>query len=82
MRSSPIRLLLVAKSLPAADATSIEDFNPLWIAGFKHTNAYEVWERVTDPLLFDIVEPRYVSTMCFRIDSTCTGTHVLKSPIK
>ena len=33
----------------------------LWIAEFKKTNAYEVWERVTDPLLFDILEPRYDS---------------------
>ncbi|KAJ7851670.1 transport protein Avl9-domain-containing protein [Mycena olivaceomarginata] len=44
------------------DATSAEDFNPLWIAEFKHTNAYEVWERTTDPLLFDIVEPRHPCT--------------------
>ncbi|KAF7348255.1 UDENN domain-containing protein [Mycena sanguinolenta] len=41
------------------EATSTEDFNPLWIAEFKHTNAYEIWERTTDPLLFDIVEPRH-----------------------
>lgn len=38
--------------------SSTEDFNPLWISEFKATNAYEVWERTTDPLLFDIVEPR------------------------
>ncbi|KAL0579872.1 hypothetical protein V5O48_002119 [Marasmius crinis-equi] len=42
-----------------AEATSAEDFNPLWIAEFKHTNAYEVWDRTTDPSLFDIVEPRH-----------------------
>jgi hypothetical protein len=40
---------------------SREEFNPLWIAEFKRTNAYEVWERTTDPMLFDIVEPRSVS---------------------
>ncbi|KIM40920.1 hypothetical protein M413DRAFT_445694 [Hebeloma cylindrosporum] len=39
--------------------TSTEDFNPLWISEFKSTNAYEVWNRTTDPLLFDIVEPRH-----------------------
>ncbi|KAJ7274193.1 transport protein Avl9-domain-containing protein [Mycena rebaudengoi] len=39
--------------------TPWEDFNPLWISEFKHTNAYEVWERTTDPMLFDIVEPRH-----------------------
>ncbi|KAJ7780744.1 transport protein Avl9-domain-containing protein [Mycena maculata] len=43
----------------AGDVNSSEDFNPLWISEFKHTNAYEVWERTTDPLLFDIVEPRH-----------------------
>ncbi|KAH7925580.1 hypothetical protein BV22DRAFT_1195061 [Leucogyrophana mollusca] len=41
------------------DTNSIEDFNPLWIAEFTKTNAYEVWERATDPMLFDIVEPRH-----------------------
>ncbi|KAF7298782.1 UDENN domain-containing protein [Mycena indigotica] len=41
------------------DANSAEDFNPLWISEFKHTNAYEVFERTTDPCLFDIVEPRH-----------------------
>ncbi|THV02974.1 hypothetical protein K435DRAFT_775155 [Dendrothele bispora CBS 962.96] len=40
-------------------ATSIEDFNPLWLSEFKSTNAYDVWERVTDPMLFDLVEPRH-----------------------
>ncbi|KAF8158015.1 transport protein Avl9-domain-containing protein [Crassisporium funariophilum] len=39
--------------------SSTEDFNPLWISEFKATNAYDVWERITDPLLFDIVEPRH-----------------------
>ncbi|KAG2009735.1 hypothetical protein CC2G_012633 [Coprinopsis cinerea AmutBmut pab1-1] len=43
----------------ANDANAVDDFNPLWIAEFKKTRAYEVWERVTDPLLFDIVEPRH-----------------------
>jgi hypothetical protein len=37
---------------------SIQDYNPLWISEFRRTNAYELWERVTDPLLFDIAEPR------------------------
>ena len=39
-------------------ASATDDFNPLWIADFKQSNAYEVWERVTDDMLFDIVEPR------------------------
>ncbi|PSR70819.1 hypothetical protein PHLCEN_2v13260 [Hermanssonia centrifuga] len=37
---------------------AVQDFNMLWISEFKKTNAYEVWERVTDSMLFDIVEPR------------------------
>ncbi|PCH39859.1 hypothetical protein WOLCODRAFT_97921 [Wolfiporia cocos MD-104 SS10] len=41
------------------DPNSMQDFNPLWIQEFKKTNAYEVWERVTDPMLFDIVEARH-----------------------
>ncbi len=40
---------------------AVQDFNMLWISEFKKTNAYEVWERVTDSMLFDIVEPRYVN---------------------
>lgn len=42
----------------AGDPRSTQDFNALWIQEFKKTNAYEVWERVTDPMLFDIVEAR------------------------
>ncbi|KAK1220665.1 hypothetical protein PQX77_016491 [Marasmius sp. AFHP31] len=42
-----------------AEASSAEDFNPLWIAEFKGCNAYETWDRTTDPSLFDIVEPRH-----------------------
>ncbi|KAI0341521.1 hypothetical protein BDW22DRAFT_1359113 [Trametopsis cervina] len=43
----------------AGNPNAIQDFNMLWISEFKKTNAYEVWERVTDPLLFDIIEPRH-----------------------
>lgn len=37
----------------------MEDFNALWLSEFRRTNAYEVWNRITDPLMFDIVEFRY-----------------------
>ncbi|KAI0916954.1 hypothetical protein AcW2_007212 [Taiwanofungus camphoratus] len=43
----------------SGDPRSTQDFNALWIQEFKKTNAYEVWERVTDPMLFDIVEARH-----------------------
>jgi hypothetical protein len=46
--------------LISGDPNAIQDFNLLWISDFKKTNAYQVWDRVTDPLLFDIVEPRSV----------------------
>ncbi|KAH0831962.1 transport protein Avl9-domain-containing protein [Lanmaoa asiatica] len=48
-----------AHFIPGGDATTLEDFSTVWIAGFTKTNAYEVWDRSTDPLLFDIVEPRH-----------------------
>ncbi|EMD40131.1 hypothetical protein CERSUDRAFT_63615 [Gelatoporia subvermispora B] len=43
----------------SGDPRSVQDFNAIWIQEFKKTNAYEVWDRVTDPLLFDIVEARH-----------------------
>ncbi|PFH49967.1 hypothetical protein AMATHDRAFT_86115 [Amanita thiersii Skay4041] len=39
--------------------TPWDEFNPAWIYEFKLTNAYEVWDRITDSLLFDLVEPRH-----------------------
>ncbi|KIK99623.1 hypothetical protein PAXRUDRAFT_131690 [Paxillus rubicundulus Ve08.2h10] len=41
------------------DVNTLEDFNAVWIVEFTKTNAYEVWDRSTDPMLFDIVEPRH-----------------------
>jgi len=38
---------------------ALNDFNAAWIADFRTTNAFEVWNRVTDPTLFDIVEPKH-----------------------
>lgn len=51
--------LLIRMSTSGGDANTLDDFNPIWIAEFKRTNAYDVWQRITDPMLFDIVEPRY-----------------------
>ena len=45
----------------SGDPHAAEDFNMVFIQEFKKSHAYEVWERVTDPLLFDIVEARYVT---------------------
>ncbi|KAJ3491218.1 hypothetical protein NLJ89_g11358 [Agrocybe chaxingu] len=52
---------------------SVEDFNPLWVSEFRKTNAYEVWERITDPLLFDIVEPRYDILIASAIQYSLVG---------
>ncbi|KZV93459.1 hypothetical protein EXIGLDRAFT_835646 [Exidia glandulosa HHB12029] len=40
-------------------ANALQDFSIAWVAEFRRTNAFEVWDRVTDPTLFDIVEPKH-----------------------
>jgi len=55
-RHSLVRSVLIYSS--GGDANALNDFNPVWIAEFKRTNAFEVWQRITDPMLFDIIEPR------------------------
>jgi hypothetical protein len=42
------------------DPACQQDFGLHWIAAFKMTPAFEVWDRVTDPMLFDLVEPKWV----------------------
>ena len=46
--------------ISGGDTHTLEDFSTIWITEFTKTNAYEVWDRSTDPMLFDIVEPRSV----------------------
>lgn len=36
-------------------------FGEHWLQAFKETNAYAVWDSVTDPVLFDLCEPRYAT---------------------
>ncbi|KAI0769078.1 transport protein Avl9-domain-containing protein [Trametes elegans] len=43
----------------SGDPNSTQDFNQVWIHEFKKSHAYEVWDRITDPLLFDLVEARH-----------------------
>ncbi|KAG9128479.1 late secretory pathway protein avl9 [Ceratobasidium sp. 392] len=43
----------------ASDALSVQHFNELWITAFRTTKAYDHWNRVTDPVLFDIIEPKH-----------------------
>jgi hypothetical protein len=35
------------------------------MAEFKRTNAYDVWQRITDPVLFDLVEPQCARPLLF-----------------
>ncbi|KLO05626.1 hypothetical protein SCHPADRAFT_1002797 [Schizopora paradoxa] len=51
--------VLITGGVDGADVNGIQDFNPLWIAEFRKTNAFEVWNRITDPMLFDIIEARH-----------------------
>jgi hypothetical protein len=47
-----------------ADDAGAEAGNPLvsfgehWLGAFKDTKAYAVWDSITDPILFDLCEPR------------------------
>jgi len=52
---------VILTTITGGDVTNADDFNSFWIAEFRNTNAYAVWDRITDPLIFDIVEPRYAS---------------------
>ncbi|EJD45652.1 hypothetical protein AURDEDRAFT_87548 [Auricularia subglabra TFB-10046 SS5] len=40
-------------------ANALQDFGLAWVTEFRRTNAFEVWDRVTDPTLFDIVEAKH-----------------------
>lgn len=48
----------------STDLIGAESGNPLvpfgehWLGAFKETEAYTVWDSVTDPVLFDLCEPR------------------------
>ncbi|KAG9100549.1 late secretory pathway protein avl9 [Ceratobasidium sp. UAMH 11750] len=55
----------------ASDALSAQHFNESWIAAFRTTKAYDHWNRVTDPVLFDIIEPKH----------PCSGQVTLASDI-
>lgn len=65
------------KHLDAGDANAINDFNTLWIAEFKKTNAFDIWNQITDPMLFDIIEARYVASNCFHSNE---AYHPLRHP--
>jgi len=47
--------------------TELESYNPSsfnegFIKAFKQTRAFEIWDKNTDEVIFDLVEPKYVLT--------------------
>ncbi|KDQ20941.1 hypothetical protein BOTBODRAFT_151915 [Botryobasidium botryosum FD-172 SS1] len=43
----------------SGDPNFLQNFGEAWISAFRQTNAFEVWDRITDPSIFDIIEPRH-----------------------
>jgi hypothetical protein len=48
-------LLLTTK---AGEANILQPFSESWLTAFKATPAYDTWNATTDPVLFDLCEPR------------------------
>lgn len=44
---------------PGGDGNVLSPFGELWLAAFKTTPAWEIWDACTEPVLFDICEPRW-----------------------
>jgi hypothetical protein len=40
------------------DGNVLQPFSEQWLGAFKKTKAFELWDACTDPVLFDICEPR------------------------
>ncbi|KAH8818612.1 transport protein Avl9-domain-containing protein, partial [Flagelloscypha sp. PMI_526] len=58
-RSGKAPTTTMADDGSGSTTSSLTDFNPLFLEEFKKTHAYNIWERVTDDMLFDIVEARH-----------------------
>lgn len=39
--------------------TGLGSYNESWIAAFKQTPAFRLWDSSTDPVIFDLVEPKH-----------------------
>ena len=75
---------MILTTITGGDAANADDFNSSWVAEFRNTNAYAVWDRITDPLIFDIVEPRYASPIFVNVQNLVTivlGTLAQKNPL-
>jgi hypothetical protein len=38
--------------------SGVQSYNEAWIAAFRQTDAFGLWDRTTDPVIFDLVEPK------------------------
>lgn len=43
-----------------SDPSGLSSFNESWLANFRNTPAFEAWNKHTDPVIFDLVEPKCV----------------------
>ena len=57
----------------AGDTNVIQNFGEAWLAAFRGTDAFAVWDRITDPVIFDIVEPRCAPTLSILVFYALTG---------
>jgi hypothetical protein len=39
--------------------SGVQSFNEAWISTLRQTDAFRLWDRTTDPVIFDLVEPRW-----------------------
>lgn len=54
----PSCLLILLLFLIAGDTNVVQNFGEAWLAAFRGTEVFTLWDRITDPVIFDIVEPR------------------------
>ncbi|GAA5839999.1 hypothetical protein JCM3766R1_000637 [Sporobolomyces carnicolor] len=46
-------------SAPELESYNPSSFNESFIKAFRHTRAFEIWDRNTDEVIFDLVEPKH-----------------------
>lgn len=51
-------LQVVLRLTAELESYNPSSFNEAFIKAFKHTAAYESWDRMTDEAIFDLVEPK------------------------
>lgn len=56
---SPINLYGTKAESVGAEQNALAPFSEAWLREFKTTVAYETWDACTDPVLFDICEPKH-----------------------